>query len=423
MLSIFVPTINFPLYMKRFIALFPAAMLLASMTLAQSITPNSLQQHINILASDSLEGRGTASIGEIKAANYIARQFQKAGLEPKGANDSFFQPFTLSSKIDGFTHQQTARNVVGFLDNGASKTIVIGAHYDHLGYGLHGGSLSPGSAGQIHNGADDNASGTSGVIELARYLASNDVRERYNFLFIAFSAEELGLIGSKYYVENPTIPLESVAFMINMDMIGRYDAAKGLTIGGWGTTSWWSRLIPDIVASEKIKYHADSSGIGPSDHTSFYSKKMPVLFFFTGAHGDYHKPVDDSDKINAEGAAKVLSIITRLVARLDKETGDPDYIEAANPHTANTRSSFKVTLGVMPDYNFSGKGVKIDGVSAGRPAELAGIKAGDIVTRIGSYPIKDIYEYMDALGKHEKGQTVEVEFQRDNKVQKSKLTF
>jgi len=409
--------------MKRLIALFPAAMLLASMTLAQSITPNSLQQHINILASDSLEGRGTATIGEIRAANYIARQFQKAGLQPKGANDSFFQPFTLSSKIDGFTHQQTARNVVGFLDNGASKTIVIGAHYDHLGYGLQGGSLSPGSTGQIHNGADDNASGTSGVIELARYLASNDVRERYNFLFITFSAEELGLIGSKYYVENPTVPLESVAFMINMDMIGRYDAAKGLTIGGWGTTSWWGRLIPDIVASEKIKYSADSSGIGPSDHTSFYSKKMPVLFFFTGAHNDYHKPVDDSDKINAEGAAKVLSIITKLVARLEKETGDPDYIEAANPHTANTRSSFKVTLGVMPDYNFSGKGVKIDGVSAGRPAELAGIKAGDVVTRIGNYPIKDIYEYMDALGKHEKGQTVEVEFQRDNKVQKSKLTF
>lgn len=409
--------------MKHF-ALFSLSLLAASAGIrAQPINPSAVQAHINILAADSLEGRGTATTGEIKAANYIARQFQKAGLQPKGTNDSYFQPFSLSFKIDGFTHQQTARNVVGFLDNGAAKTIVIGAHYDHLGHGLQSGSLSPGSAGQIHNGADDNASGTSGVIELARYFSSNDLKERYNFLFIAFSAEELGLIGSKYYVENPTIPLESVAFMINMDMIGRYDPSKGLTVGGWGTTSWWGRLIPDLVKSQDIRYQADSSGIGPSDHTSFYNKQKPVLFFFTGAHNDYHKPIDDADKINAEGAARILGIITKLVERLEKEPGDPDFREAGNPHAQNTRSSFKVTLGVMPDYNYSGKGLKIDGVSAGRPAENAGIKSGDIITRIGSHTIKDIYEYMEVLGKHEKGQTVEVEFQRGSESRTAKLTF
>ncbi|GAA4446767.1 M20/M25/M40 family metallo-hydrolase [Ravibacter arvi] len=390
---------------------------------SQVITPSSLQTHINVLASDSLEGRGTATTGEIKAANYIARQFQKAGLMPRGHNDTYFQPFTLSFKIDGFTHQQTARNVVGLLDNGAAATIVIGAHYDHLGTGLQSGSLAPESAGYIHNGADDNASGTAGMIELAHFLASNNIRERFNFLFIAFSAEELGLIGSKYFVENPTIPFDDIAFMINMDMIGRYNAGKGLTIGGWGTSSWWGKLIPGIARQQGIVYKPDSSGIGPSDHTSFYSKKKPVLFFFTGAHSDYHKPVDDADKINAEGTAKVLAIITGLIAKLDSETGIPDYLEAANPHAQASRTSFKVTLGVMPDYNFTGNGVRIDGVSAGRPAELAGIKSGDVITRIGKTAIKDIYEYMDVLGKHEKGQTVEVEFVRGQEIRKTRLTF
>lgn len=399
------------------------ALLFITKTIGQVITPSSVQTHINILASDSLEGRGTATIGEIKAANYIARQFQKAGLQPKGINDSFFQPFSLSFKLDGFTHQQTTRNVIGFLDNGANKTIVIGAHFDHLGYGLQSGSLSTMSSGQIHNGADDNASGTSGVIELARYLGTNKETERYNFLFIAFSAEELGLIGSKYFVDNPTIPLESIAFMINMDMIGRYEQSKGLTIGGWGTTSWWGRLIPDIVKSEGLNYKPDSSGTGPSDHTSFYNKKIPVLFFFTGAHGDYHKPIDDADKINADGAARIMGVITKLVAKINKESGDPDYLEAANPHAQNSRSSFKVTLGVMPDYNFSGKGVKIDGVTAGRPAEGAGIKTGDIITKIGTFSTNDIYEYIEALGGHEKGQTVEIHFLRNNQNQKTKLTF
>lgn len=408
--------------MRQFAALL-LLLLSCSITQGQTITPSSVMTHIQILASDSLEGRGTATIGEIKAANYIARQFQKAGLQPKGTDGSFFQPFSLSFKLDGFTHQQTARNVVGFLDNGAAKTIVIGAHYDHLGYGMQSGSLSPGSVGMIHNGADDNASGTSGVIELAQYLATNDLKERYNFLFIAFSAEELGLIGSKYFVDNPTIPLESIAFMINMDMIGRYEASRGLTIGGWGTTSWWGKMIPDIVKKEGLQYKADSSGIGPSDHTSFYTKKVPVLFFFTGAHSDYHKPIDDADRINGEGAASVLNIITGLMTRIEKENGDPDYLEAANPHAQNTRSSFKVTMGVMPDYNFTGKGIKIDGVTGGRPAELAGIKSGDIVTKIGAYPIKDIYEYMDVLGKHEKGQKVEVEYIRENKSRKTQLTF
>jgi hypothetical protein len=404
--------------------LFPVLVFLLALDLhSQPLSSSAIQAHINVLASDSLQGRGTATIGEIKAANYIARQFQQIGLKPKGINDTFFQPFSLAFKIDGFTHQQTARNVVGYLDNGARKTIVIGAHYDHLGDGTQGGSLSPGSVGETHNGADDNASGTAGVIELARHLTSNAVKERYNFLFLAFSGEELGLIGSKHFVEHPTIPLETIAFMVNMDMIGRYDPNKGLTVGGWGTSTWWGNLLPDILKAENINYKPDSSGIGASDHTSFYTKKIPVLFFFTGGHGDYHKPIDDADKINSEGISKVLRAVARFVEKLEREQGDPDYLLASNPHAQATRSSFKVTLGVMPDYNFSGIGVKIDGVITNRPAERAGMRSGDIITRLGSHPIKDIYGYMDALGKFEKGQTIEIEFFRANQAQKSRLTF
>lgn len=389
----------------------------------QAFTPETFQAHINILASDSLEGRGTGTIGEILAANYIAREFRKANLRPVGDHDSYFQHFTLIGTIDGFTHQQVSRNVAGFLDNGAKKTIVIGAHYDHLGKGLQTGSRDPNSVGQIHNGADDNASGTAGLIELARYLSQNELRERYNFLFIAFSAEELGLLGSKYFVENPVIPLESIALMINMDMIGRYDDTRGLTIGGWGTTSWWGRLLPAIVKKENLRYRVDSTGVGASDHTSFYNRKIPVLFFFTGTHNDYHKPVDDADRINAQDAVRILNVIRKLVYALEKESGDPDYRETVNPHAGNTAASFKVTLGVMPDYAYTGKGLKIEGVTGGRPAEKAGLIAGDIIVRIGEYPIKDIYEYMDALGKHEIGQTVEVEYLRGSQSRKTKLTF
>src|SRR5690606_25122254 len=161
------------------------------------------------------------------------------------------------------------------------------------------------------------------------------------------------------------IPLESIALMINMDMIGRYDDTRGLTIGGWGTTSWWGRLLPAIVKKENLRYRVDSTGVGASDHTSFYNRKIPVLFFFTGTHNDYHKPIDDADRINAQDAVRILNVIRELVYALEKESGDPDYRETVNPHAGNTAASFKVTLGVMPDYAYTGKGLKIEGVTGG----------------------------------------------------------
>lgn len=379
---------------------------------SQEINSEFIKAHVRFLASDSLEGRGTGTLGEIRAANYIASQFLVMGLEPKGKDGSYFQPFQVTTSIEGIPHQVTARNVVAYLDNEAEKTIVIGAHFDHLGRGYQSGSLTPDSRYAIHNGADDNASGTSGLIELARYFSTNNQKESFNLLFIAFSGEELGLLGSKFYVENPTIPLESMAFMINMDMIGRLDEDKGVTIGGWGTSPSWGQLMPGIAQRNNFKYGVDSSGIGPSDHTSFYLKEKPVLFFFTGVHSDYHKTTDDFEKVNVAGEARILAMITELVSELETKKIIPAFTPAGNPHAQATQQTFKVTLGVIPDYSFNGKGLKIDGVSKDRPAELAGVVAGDVVIRIGTYPINNIQDYMKVLGKFEKGQVTELEVQR-----------
>ncbi|MCE6989508.1 M20/M25/M40 family metallo-hydrolase [Dyadobacter sp. CY323] len=390
---------------------------------AQNFQPEFIRKHIGFLASDDLEGRGTASLGEIKAANYIADFFKTTGLKPAGTNGSFFQPFEVTFAVDGTAHQLIGRNVVGFLDNGAAKTIVVGAHYDHLGKGYQGSSLSPDSKNKIHNGADDNASGTTGVLELAKYFIENDVKEKHNYLFIAFSGEELGLIGSKHFTEKPTIPLNTISCMINMDMIGRLDDNKGVIVSGWGTSKVWGKLIPGLARSQSMKYTVDSSGVGASDHTSFYLKNIPVVQFFTGGHGDYHKISDDAEKINVDGEARILNIIAGLLQKLDQEPTEPEFLTAGNAHAGVTTSNFKVTLGVMPDYSYTGKGVKIDGVSKARPAEKAGILVGDIITRLGGETIGTIYDYMEILGKHEKGQQVDAELLRGKETKTVKVTF
>ncbi|WP_026630026.1 M20/M25/M40 family metallo-hydrolase [Dyadobacter alkalitolerans] len=390
---------------------------------AQKFQASAIRKHIEFLASDDMEGRGTGSLGEIRSANYIATMFGELGLKPAGTDAGFFQPFQVKYAIEGNLHQVTARNVAGFLDNGARKTIVIGAHYDHLGKGFQGSSLTPDSRNKIHNGADDNASGTTGLLELARHFAKNNITEKHNYLFLAFSGEELGLIGSKYFTENPTIPLASVSCMINMDMIGRLSDEKGIIVSGWGTSPVWGKLIPDLVKAQNLKYTVDSSGVGASDHTSFYLKNIPVVQFFTGGHGDYHKVSDDIERINFEGEAKILTIIAGLLENIDKETTDPQFITADNPHTGNKTSDFKVTLGVMPDYSYSGKGLKIDGVSKARPAENAGIQAGDIITKLAGKEITSIYDYMEVLGKHEKGEKVDAEFLRGSETKKVSITF
>lgn len=399
------------------------ALLFLKTSYAQNLDPTAILSHVQVLAADSLEGRGTATVGEIKAANYIAGWFRQAGLEPKGGAGSYFQPFGTVIHYEGVPHQVTARNVAGYLDNGADKTVVIGAHYDHLGKGFQSGSLTANSKDVIHNGADDNASGVAGLIELARYFAGNQVKEKYNFLFVAFSGEELGLLGSKFYTSHPTIPMESVAFMINMDMIGRLDAGKGLTIGGWGTSPTWGALIPALALKNTLKFAIDSSGVGPSDHTSFYLRQKPVLFFFTGVHSDYHKVTDDVDKINAPGVQKILRLIADLVTELDRVPIVPTFTEAGNPHNQDIQSDFKVTLGIIPDYSFNGRGLRIDAVTKDRPAAKAGLEMGDIIVQMGTFPIKDIQDYMKALGQFEKGQTIDLTLRRKDANKTARVTF
>jgi hypothetical protein len=224
---------------------------------------------------------------------------------------------------------------------------------------------------------------------------------------VAFSGEELGLMGSKYLLDNPTFDLKNINCMVNLDMIGRYRTDKGVSIGGIGTSKFWEENASKLATEMKIKHTLDSAGIGPSDHTSFYLKDIPVLFLFTGAHQEYHKPTDDANLINFEGEVLLLDYIKNMIQKLNASP-KIEFKKTSNPHSSAAKSSFKVTMGVIPDYSFDGKGLKIDGASEGRPGEKAGLKAGDIITKIGEHEIKDVYGYMAALSKFEKGQTVQL---------------
>jgi aminopeptidase YwaD len=309
-----------------------------------------------------------------------------------------------------------SKNVVGFLDNKAQYTIIIGAHYDHLGYGEDGNSMIRGGEASIHNGADDNASGTSAMIELAFQLKGNKAKH-YNYLFIGFSAEELGLNGSKYFVENPTISLNSVNYMINMDMVGRMnDSTKTITIGGYGTSPSWQNMIA-AVKKKSFSVKFDSSGTGPSDHTSFYRKDIPVLFFFTGLHTDYHKPSDDADKINYVGIAQIVRFIQEMIEN-DKAPNKLVFTKTREQQTS-TSTRFSVSMGIMPDYSYNGTGVRVDGVTDNRPAKKAGITGGDIVKQLGEFKTSSVEAYMQALSKFKKGDKTSVVVSRGEK----ELTF
>jgi Zn-dependent M28 family amino/carboxypeptidase len=317
---------------------------------------------------------------------------------------------------------RTGNNVIGYIDNGAAATVVLGAHFDHLGYGEDGNSMLRTGEKLIHNGADDNASGTAALIELARILKRSKSKNK-NYLFIAFSGEELGLFGSKYFTETPTIDLKNVSYMINMDMVGRLnDSSKVVTIGGYGTSPEWGNVFSSIKQKKySLVPRYDSSGTGPSDHTSFYRKDIPVLFYFTGLHTDYHKPSDDFDKINYAGQLEIIKQISEVIERLD----DKDKIAFTKTREAQTTTSarFSVSLGIMPDYTYSGAGVRADGVSAGRAAEKAGIKTGDIIIQLGETSITSMETYMQALSKFKKGDKTTVKFKRGNETLEAKVEF
>ncbi|MFD1768482.1 M20/M25/M40 family metallo-hydrolase [Sphingobacterium suaedae] len=280
-------------------------------TTSAQIQTEKLKKHIYYLADDKMKGRGTGSKQAAKAAKYIENEFKKYGLTPKGEK-GYRQTFEARvRRVIVKDSIRRADNVIGFLDNGSAYTVVVGAHYDHLGEGHQGSSRDSLGVGKIHNGADDNASGVAGLLELARHYATNNNKEKYNLLFIAFGAEELGLIGSKYFTEHPTLPLENIQWMLNMDMIGRYNPDNGVAIIGYGTSSKFPAIFEGITSD--IKFYTSRDGNGGSDQTSFYKKNIPVLFFHTGGHVDYHKPGDDPEKIDYKALTSILELERRVI--------------------------------------------------------------------------------------------------------------
>ncbi len=376
------------------------------------------------LSSDLLKGRETGTDGATFAADYIARRFEALGLQPKGNAGGWYQEFPF--KVASNPHKLNSpparkgkdRNVVGYLDNGAANTVIIGAHYDHLGMGQNGSSLSAGEPA-IHNGADDNASGVASMLYLAKKLKDSGAKQN-NYLFIAFSGEELGLIGSKYFAEHSTINLATVSYMLNMDMVGRLNEEKALAIYGTGTSPVWNDLLNGIKV-HGIQLRTSESGVGPSDHTSFYLQDIPVLHFFTGQHSEYHKPEDDAHLVNFQGIYEVSEFILAVI----EQTNDKGQLTFTPTKQDEDRkaAAFKVTLGVMPDYVFGGPGMRIDGVLEDRPAKKAGLKKGDVVIKIGEVDVEDIYGYMEGLAKFNKGDKATVVVKRGDKLVEKEVEF
>lgn len=305
-----------------------------------------------------------------------------------------------------------AMNVLGVVPGNdlalRDQIIVVGGHFDHLGHGGEG-SLYRGDDSAIHNGADDNASGTAGVMALARHYARTRSNKR-TMIFMAFNGEEEGLLGSMALTEDPPFDLEDVITMVNMDMIGRM-SGDSLIVQGTGTSSRWEDLLAKAnrsgLAISKVK-----DGFGPSDHSSFYTKEIPVLFFFTGLHSDYHRPSDDWDLVNYKGIVNILDLVKNVVAELDSDAGAPDYIEVPRPKSGRS-GPMKVVLGVIPDYGFDGKGLRITAVSEGGPAKDAGLQGGDIIVNLNDHEVGNIYEYMDALSTMKADQEANVVVLRD----------
>ncbi|MDN3491557.1 M28 family peptidase [Winogradskyella bathintestinalis] len=393
------------------------------------VAENNIKNDVAYLADDKLEGRQTGTQGEILAAEYLIKRYKEIGLQPKGTED-YLQSFSFKPKTDPHSEVEfttnadstiTGSNVIGYIDNNAKTTIVIGAHYDHLGFGGEG-SLYREKEKAIHNGADDNASGVAVMLHLATRLKvkndQNDIKDRNNYLFMAFSGEEMGLLGSNYFSKNPTIDAKSINYMINMDMVGRMKADSTLAVYGTGTSPMFKQTIK--ANNDKFKIIENESGVGPSDHTSFYLIDIPVLHFFTGQHEDYHKPDDDTEKLNYEGMNLISDYIYNIIMDLD-DNGALGFRKTKNESEETPR--FKVGLGVVPDYLFDGEGMRIDGTREDTPAFSAGLKKGDVVVKLGDSTITDMMSYMRALSVFDNGDDANITVKRGSQTIETKVSF
>lgn len=370
---------------------------------------------VRYLADDALSGRVGGSPGERCAGEFIAATFAKLGLAPAGDSATFFQSFDLASTVNPHAPKGSGRNVVALLEGSdpalRGEYIIVGAHYDHLGMGAFG-SASGDTTPAIHNGADDNASGVAALLEVASRLATAD-RPARSVLFIAFSGEESGLIGSAYYTNHPHAPLTQARGMLNMDMVGRLGAGP-LIVYGVGTASEWPALVTRLGEQHGVKITQVGDGYGASDHTSFYLKDIPVLHFFSNVHGDYHKPSDDWEKIDVAGLIKVSDLVTDVARDIAKKETTLSLIKGAGrPRDAAPSRGSGAYLGTVPDFSPVANGVKISGVRAEGPADVAGLKGGDVIIRFDDDEIADLQGMTNALNKRKPGDTVRVTVLRD----------
>lgn len=373
-----------------------------------------IHDDIAYLASDRLEGRLTGTAGNDSAAAYLARRYATLKLRQGAAG--YLQKFVARSAADAHSGSTTGRptqNVVAILPGSdprfAGQYIVIGAHFDHLGRETQF-ALDPEAKEAIRNGADDNASGTAAVLQLARMLSA--IHPRRSVIFANFSGEEEGLLGSQWFVDHPPVPLDSVMAMVNFDMVGRLNSDK-LLVFGTATATELPAILDGANAHTVIpfKISGGGDGFGSSDQTSFYAKNIPVLHFFTDIHSDYHRATDDIEKINSGGEARVVDLAFRVIRSLDDLPGRLSFVRiAASPRmSASASSGSQVYLGSVPDMAAGDvPGLKLTGVRPGSPAEVGGLLADDVITEFGGLKVTDLQSYSDALYSHKAGDVVKV---------------
>ncbi|KAA3599250.1 MAG: M20/M25/M40 family metallo-hydrolase [Calditrichaeota bacterium] len=335
----------------------------------------------------------------------------------KGSNSFVIKKSKVIIQTDLIRKNNLASNVVGIV-KGTTKpneAILIGGHYDHLGFG-HFSSLSPNHVGEVHNGADDNASGTAGVLELARYFAQNPTER--SIIFMAFSGEEMGLLGSKAWLKNSSFAKEKISAMFNMDMIGRLEENK-LIVNGVGTSEIWESELNSRSEEYKLKLFLTKDGSGPSDYSSFYEENIPVLSFFTGVHEDYHTFEDDTEKLNFEGQFRTLKFIGEMLEFAGNYENDIPFTKykSNDPHSGIAKTGFRVYVGTIPDYSYEGnEGMKLSGAKSGGPADKAGMQKGDFIISFNKREVKNIYDFMYAIQDCKPNKTVPAQIKRDGKI-------
>jgi hypothetical protein len=423
-----------PRNVRRGIALGAAALVAvgchasASTPLRAGADTAAIRRDIAYLASDALEGRATGTAGNDSAAAYIAVRYEALGLQQlcipadsiAACQRGWLQHFDATSVAAtraGLPARLPTQNVVALIRGSdralRNQYIVLGAHFDHLGRGSFG-ALDPDRGAEIRNGADDNASGTVSVMELARLLARNPPRR--SVVVAHFSGEELGLLGAREFVNRPPVSIDSIVAMINFDMVGRMRGDK-LIVYGTGTATELSALVDSANVASGLSLRTIGDGFGPSDHSAFYAKGIPVLHLFTDLHEDYHRATDDADKINVEGTARVIAYAERLTRLIGDASKPLTPIRSAPPApVASSGRGYGAYFGSIPDMGATDvKGVRVTGVRERSPADSAGVRAGDVIVGFGGRPVKDLYEFTDVLRAHKPGDTVSVVVEREGR--------